>query len=567
MKFSKWSKRIAAVSFSAMLVLSAAGCANKPSADAGNPSGSNPSESGTQDSGNAGNSGAQKLTIAIPQNPNVEDFKTNKLTQWLEKDMNVDIEFVLLPATADDANTKVSLWVSSNSKLPDVLCLGLTDTVVQDYVSKGVVKDLTSYYEDPQISPNFHSTDLDAERDTILNSIRFADGNIYSLYNYSPFPWNEASYRCWINQEWLDQLGMEAPATTDEFRAILEAFKNTDMNGNGKTDEIPMMTAKSGYGMDPTTFLMNAFIQTTPGADYMVVKDGKLSPAFTTEEWKKGLEYMYGLVQDGLLSPLSFTQDSTQLKTLLSASEATIGVTCAGSTSMFGSDPAAVNRMKLLEPLTGPDGACGVAYQPSTASKNWYITKDASDPELAFKCGDWFLGSDQSWYARYGEKDVQWTDDPEIAKDYLPMFEQYTPVKYVGTIYGSQNIWGQPQNVHWQGANPMSTPLTQSLYQSFAYKEDPDLADKTNYNTVHLEIYYDKIPKEYVTKFLHTDEELDQLSEYSDMMDYVKSSMAEFITGNRSLNQWEDYLKTLDKMGLDDYVALRQSGFDRVSAK
>ena len=51
------------------------------------------------------------------------------------------------------------------------------------------------------------------------------------------------------------------------------------------------------------------------------------------------------------------------------------------------------------------------------------------------------------------------------------------------------------------------------------------------------------------------------------MMDYVTSSMAEFITGNRSLDDWDNYLQTLDDMGLDEYVALRQSGFDRANAE
>lgn len=70
-----------------------------------------------------------------------------------------------------------------------------------------------------------------------------------------------------------------------------------------------------------------------------------------------------------------------------------------------------------------------------------------------------------------------------------------------------------------------------------------------------------------MTKFLHTDEELDMLTDYSDMIEYVTSSMAEFITGNRSLDEWDSYLKTLDDMGLEEYVALRQSGFDRANAE
>ncbi len=571
MKLSKWSKRSALLVLSAMLVWGTAGCSgNNSSSSSGSTDGggSSSNSSGASAAGdNQNEGGARKLSIAIGQNVNVEDYKTNDLTKALEEEMNVDLEFVLLPATAEDANTKVSLWVSSNATLPDVLCTGLSDTVAQDYASKGVIVDVTDYYSNPEIAPNITSSRFDEERDIIMSSIRFADGRYYSMFTYNPFPWNDATYRAWVNKDWLEQLNLEAPKTTDEFRAMLEAFKSNDLNGNGKADEIPMMAAKDGYGIDPTTFLMNAFVQATPGVDYMIVKDGKLSPAFTTEEWKKGLEYIYGLVQDSLLSPLSFTQDSTQLKTLLTAAEATVGVTCVGSAGMFGSDPVAVNRMVLLEPLTGPDGVNGVAYKPSTAGRSWYITKDAADPALAFSCGDWFFSKEQSLTSRHGAKDKHWSDDPEVLKDYLPMFEAYTPVKYVGDAFGTTSIWGQPQNEHWQGGNPYSTPLSEALYQAFAYKDDPDLSSKTNYNTTHLDLYYTKIPQEYVTKYLHNEEELDKLADYADMMDYVTSSMAEFVTGNRSLNEWDSYLKTLNDMGLEEYVALRQSGFERANAE
>ena len=564
-KSVKWGKKGLACMFAAMLACGSIGCGSAKKEAADSTEAGSASEA-VSDTGSS-QEGKKTLSIAIPQNANVEDYETNDLTKWVEEEMNVDLEFVLLPATSEDANTKVSLWVSSNAELPDVLCMNLTDTVAQDYASKGIFADLTEYYANPEIAVNIGSSRFDEERDIIMNSIRFADGKYYSLFSYNPFPWNEAAYRGWINKDWLEAVGMDVPKTTEEFREMLTAFKNNDPNGNGKTDEIPMMTAKTGYGIDPTTFLMNAFVQTTLNADYMIVKDGKLTPAFTTDEWKNGLEYMHGLVQDGLLSPLSFTQDSTQLKTLLTAEEAVVGVTCVGSTSMFGSDPAIAGRMALLEPLTGPNGVCGVSYSPSTAGRTWYVTKDCEDPELAFRVGDWFFGEEQSWTSRYGKKGVHWTDDSAVVQDYLPMFEKYSPAKYVGNIYGSSDIWGQPQNEHWQGTNPYSTPLSEALYQSFAYKDDPDLASKSNHNTTHLDIYYNKIPAEYVTKFLHTDEELDKLTDYSDMIEFVTSSMAEFITGNRSLDEWDSYLQTLNEMGLDEYVALRQSGFDRANAE
>ena len=205
---------------STILACGAMGCGSTKEAADQSPAASAQADSSATSSSNEDNGDGETrtLSIAIPQNANVEDYETNDLTKWLEEEMNVDLEFVLLPATSEDANTKVSLWVSSNAELPDVLCMSLSDTVAQDYASKGIFVDLTDYYADPEIAVNIGSSRFDEERDTIMNSIRFADGKYYSLFAYNPFPWNEASYRAWVNQEWLDNLGVEAPKTTDEFR-------------------------------------------------------------------------------------------------------------------------------------------------------------------------------------------------------------------------------------------------------------------------------------------------------------------------------------------------------------
>ena len=49
-------------------------------------------------------------------------------------------------------------------------------------------------------------------------------------------------YRMYINQKWLDNLGLDMPTTTDELRDVLQAFREKDPNGNGQTDEIPLFT-------------------------------------------------------------------------------------------------------------------------------------------------------------------------------------------------------------------------------------------------------------------------------------------------------------------------------------
>jgi putative aldouronate transport system substrate-binding protein len=37
------------------------------------------------------------LRVALPSNTGVEDFNTNKFTQWYEEQTNVHVEWILLP--------------------------------------------------------------------------------------------------------------------------------------------------------------------------------------------------------------------------------------------------------------------------------------------------------------------------------------------------------------------------------------------------------------------------------------------------------------------------------------
>ena len=53
--------------------------------------------------------------------------------------------------------------------------------------------------------------------------------------------------KLWINTQWLDNLGLEMPTTTEEFYQVMKAFKEQDANGNGDlNDEIPLSTVTSG---------------------------------------------------------------------------------------------------------------------------------------------------------------------------------------------------------------------------------------------------------------------------------------------------------------------------------
>ena len=119
------------------------------------------------------------LTVAIVQNANVENYDTNYLTQLIEQECGVNLEFQLLPTSIDDAKSKFALMASSGEKMPDVVCMEMTNLEVSEYGSKGIIVPMNEYLEDAEVTPNFNAID-DEGKAAIMQAITSPDGNIYT---------------------------------------------------------------------------------------------------------------------------------------------------------------------------------------------------------------------------------------------------------------------------------------------------------------------------------------------------------------------------------------------------
>ncbi len=562
-------QKILAAALAAACLLSATACSsnNSSSSSGSTSSGSHSQSAGGDSSSNSSEQGDGSLPIlkvGINQSPNIQNLDTNYLTLWLEEKMNCDIQFEIFPASGDDYRTKFAMLVTSNAQLPDVMATGLGNTANEDYIAKGIFIPLDEYFADPEMTPNFHSLDADVQQ-FMLTGLKQSNGQVYSFFSYNNMIWNEYYHRAFINKEWLEALNLTAPTTTDELTEVLRAFVTQDPNGNGKADEIGLIGAKDGgYGQEPLPYIMSAFTQVDYGHNYLNVKDGKVYASYTTPEWKQGIEYMNMLVNEGLMSPLSFTQDYQQLKAMGTSEEAIAGILTCGSASNFGaSTDASYLRMSLLEPLTGPNGVKTAVFSPNVPSKTWFITKDCSNVELAVKMGDLFLSEEGSMTARYGEKGVDWTDDPDVVSLYHSDYEFVgLDAKYAVDLDG--NLWANPQNKHWYGATPKYEPYYQ-------YSKGNVLKTDFENNTTGAEDFtskhytsYQLEPSEFIYMLPYTTEELEQISVEKTAIDqYVVDQSAAFITGTRSMSEWDSFISELEGMGLEKYLQAAQAAYDR----
>ena len=123
------------------------------------------------------------------------------------------------------------------------------------------------------------------------------DGEIYGLPQVNECYHCFYAQRAWINQDWLDNVGMGVPETTEQLLDVLMAFKEQDANGNGDPDdEIPLAGATTGWNTNIDGFLLNPFVFTEfkgNNRNFSRWNDGVVSQTrLRAEGYREGLRYL-----------------------------------------------------------------------------------------------------------------------------------------------------------------------------------------------------------------------------------------------------------------------------------
>ena len=170
--------------------------------------------------------------------------------------------------------------------------------------------------------PNYQK--VIAQKPDITKFTTAPDGNIYTFARLNEGSWMRQLSIHSIYKPWVDKLGKAMPKTTDEFYDLMVAMKNTDLNGNGKADEIPIAMAlgdlANGVPRSGPWFVYYAFGLPRPGhrrpttVANLFVEDGKVKFAPADERFKQATAYLNKLWKAGLIEPEAFTLTYTQME-------------------------------------------------------------------------------------------------------------------------------------------------------------------------------------------------------------------------------------------------------------
>ncbi|QTH46730.1 ABC transporter substrate-binding protein [Cohnella sp. LGH] len=495
----------------------------------------------------------EKTTIKIMTHANslVEDFATNAFTKYLEEKTNIHIEWDILPEKS--ASEKLNLVLASGEDLPDVIMtMGISPAQQMIFGGQGLFRPLNDLIEQYGTETNKMFEAMPYVKDTITAP----DGNIYAM----PAP-NEGFHamfmqKMWIYKPWLDKLGLAMPTTTEEFYNVLQAFKTKDPNGNGKADEIPFSGSPTGYLTQVHNFLLNSF--TYSPMSWLTANNGKIEVPYNKPEWKEGLKYLRRLYADGLMDAQALTQDGNQLKQLGENPDVPIlgavSTLHMGEFTQFFGESGRWLEYVAVPPLKGPAGVQVTPYDPYGVLNTgaYVITKDAKNPEAAFRLLDFMYNTETTLRSSYGEpgSEWEWAKDGEIG------------ISGEQAVWKALKSWGNVQNVHWSLSGPIFNPSTLRLSQV----DDPTNPLEKMLYTETKEKYdpYKAGLDQIVPPLYLSDEDSSEIADLQlTLHNRANEMLVRSITGDVDIDkEWDAYVSSLNDMNLARYLELYQKAYD-----
>ncbi len=540
---------------------------------------------------------APHLTVGFPPEPSIPSFENNIFTWYMEEKTGIKFDFVVY---SSEYETQLALQIASKEELPDVLLnMHLSDEVRNQYGRDGYFLDLMPLMEEycETFWSNF-SYLSDADK---FNLIAYGTDSISGgFYGYPGFEEVTAMITqlpSAINKAWLDAIGEDIPRTIDDLYVVLQKFATEDPNGNGLADEIPVFGSTSGFMMDVITFIMNAFVHVND-TYFWNCTDGELWAPQVTDEYREGLIYLNKLYEEGLISPLVFTMNSTEASTAMKTAISPLeGVTTAGLVTYVNSLNVNTGAETYKEYVAFPplEDATGMGgYTPQNGNSyiyDCYVTKDCDDVELAMKLLDALSGWDVYNLYAFGVEGAQWVREPGTTN--------YGTLGMVKKMTATLETMDPTLNPNWGGENEIlrniaasgrvdlsSTGLGWGGGAKYLMKQTitcPDgfvnaiVVDDGSWNAVLSKMNGDNFRltlaarqlEEPVYKLMYNAEETERIKDF-EYENFVKEQRALFVTGALDPNDddaWQKYVDEMEARGLSEARDMAQVAYDRIAGK
>lgn len=484
-----------------------------------------------------------------------KNIKENGFTKHVEQLTNIRFDWDI--ATDDGFEEKKQLVIAGGN-WPAVFLHGAFNKDEQiRYGSQGMLIPLNDLLE--KYAPNVMAA-FD-EVSYLRASVTAPDGNIYAIPHVNECYHCSMSQKLWINSDWLDQLGLKMPTTTEELYNVLKAFKDKDPNGNGKPDEIPLSaSASGGWRTEVDGFLMNPFIINDRDS-YFAIEDGKLLMAASTPAWREGLLFMKRLYDEQLLDPQALIQTNDELRQIANNPDAVLVGAFPGGHPLAVLDGEPLERQikyNVVPPLKGPEGKSATPSFAGIDSSGFAITKNATELEAiaAVRLLDYMYSFEGTMGDEFGVEDVFWHKPTGDEKDMRGRPAAFVVDPSFWTDLNQNENWGQRGPSFRSYSRFESRAASQDIYTTEGY--EVRLLQAT-------QLYEPHLPKEvFPTSMFMDQNDAEEIAHIKpNIVDYIRENMMQFVTGSKNIDKdWDSYVNGFKGLNVDRYIEIYQKAYD-----
>lgn len=347
--------------------------------------------------------------------PEGDDIENNVYTRMLYDELGITVKYDWV-VDSTQWNTKIATMLASDS-MPDFFRPRSADFM--NLAQEDAIMDLTELY------PTWASDLVKTHDSNFMEGYEsgFVNGKHYGIADLG---WGTISLPniLWIRQDWLEESGMELPATMEELEALALKFMEQHPGSYG----IALDKTLTG-GINTITGITNAY-HAYP--KIWIEKDGKLEYGSVQPEMKESLGYLQTLYQRGIFDKEFAVKDTN--KVIEDITNGKVGITYGSNNIGFW---GTYNLVK-----TNPDAAFLPHDIPAKDDQPLYlqgtfpvgqyivINKNMEQPEAVIKMINLFCErfADGRFNEPAYKETVMWSYPPAVQTDPTNEYSAYVNI-------------------------------------------------------------------------------------------------------------------------------------------
>jgi putative aldouronate transport system substrate-binding protein len=352
------------------------------------------------------------------------------------------------------------------------------------------------------------------------------------------------TFGCLIRQDWLDELGLDAPETYDQLHDVLVAFKEQ----KGADAALALNYAATGInnGLVQGYGINGLVADAAMSEPYYQVDDvmlyGPIQPEFKeyltmVHDW-----YAEGLIWQDFMSNTDFQNPPTDIILADRCGVFYGEVTFIATLQNSSSDE---NFRLVANPDFVQNEGDTIPFQDEStysASTPWSISTQCEYPELLMQWCNYMYTDEGALLCNYGIENESFVFDDNGSPVFTDLVLNNPDMSTTVALF-----------MYCMDRGPFYRDETR---EQSGYTEDQKAASgiwQSNLST----------GRAIGSTSLNSDESDEVNQYYGDIKTYVEQSVLQFVTGQRSLDEFDAYVQHIQDMGIDKVTACYQAAYER----